>query len=164
VNWMWRLSAISRNLCYAIFMARPLRLKLAGLLVGWIGPEAIDTLPNIEHKTAAPLPMLQLAACSAIARISGDPSKALPVLLSMLESPDPVLHKATLERIGELRANALPAFSQVLACLQNQMSEIRAHATLTLARMEANSAEVVAALMRLLDDPEAGSGNMPALP
>jgi HEAT repeat protein len=36
------------------------------------------------------------------------------------------------------------------------MSEIRAHATLTLARMGANSAEVVTALMRLLDDPEAG--------
>jgi HEAT repeat protein len=36
------------------------------------------------------------------------------------------------------------------------MSEVRAHAALTLARMEANSAEVVAALMRLLEDPDAG--------
>jgi HEAT repeat protein len=86
--------------------------------LGWIGPEAIDALPDIEHKTAAPLSMLQLAACSAIARISGDPSKALPVLLSMLEGPDPALRKAVLERIGELRANALPVVSQVLACLQ----------------------------------------------
>jgi HEAT repeat protein len=66
------------------------------------------------------------------------------------------LPRSLVERIGELRANALPAFSQVLACLQDQMSEIRAHATLTLARMEANSAEVVAALVQLLEDPDAG--------
>jgi hypothetical protein len=30
--------------------------------LGWIGPEAIDALPDVEHKTAAPLSMLQLAA------------------------------------------------------------------------------------------------------
>jgi hypothetical protein len=71
--------------------------------LGWIGPETIDALPDIEHKTAAPLFMLQLAACSAIARISGDPSKALPVLLSTLEGPDPVLHKQLSVRLPTWR-------------------------------------------------------------
>ena len=117
-----------------------------------IGPEARESLADLE--TLAPRAPLavQMACAAAVARISGDASRGLPLLLRALDHPDPSVRKQSLERITELGPAAHPAIPRILQCAADPAPEVRAAGALTLGRIRAPTSEVVSPMVRLLDD------------
>jgi HEAT repeat protein len=117
-----------------------------------IGPEARESLADLE--TIAPRAALpvQMACAAAVARISGDASRGLPLLLQALDHPDPLVRKQSLERITELGPAAHPAIPRILECAADPAPEVRAAAALTLGRIRAPASDVVPPMVRLLDD------------
>jgi HEAT repeat protein len=117
-----------------------------------IGPGAGESLADLEAiAPRAPL-AVQLACAAALARISGDASRGLPLLLRALDHPDPSVRKQSLERITELGPAAHPAIPRILECGADPAPEVRAAAALTLGRIRAPACDVVSPMVRLLDD------------
>jgi HEAT repeat protein len=117
-----------------------------------IGPEARESLADLEG-TAPRAPLaVQMACAAAVARISGDASRGLPVLLRALDHPDPSVRKLSLEHITELGPSAHPAIPRILECAADPAPEVRAAGALTLGRIRAPASEVVSPMVRLLDD------------
>ena len=117
-----------------------------------IGPGAGESLADLEAMAPrAPL-AVQIACAAAAARISGDGSRGLPLLLRALDHPDPSVRKQSLERITELGPAAHPAIPRILECAADPAPEVRAAGALTLGRIRAPASEVVPPMVRLLDD------------
>jgi HEAT repeat protein len=117
-----------------------------------IGPEARESLADLEAIAPRASHAVQMACAAALARISGDASRGLPLLLRELDHPDPAVRKQSLERITELGPAAHPAIPRILQCAGDPAAEVRAAAALTLGRIRAPASEVVAPMVRLLDD------------
>jgi len=93
-----------------------------------------------------------LACAAALARISGDASRGLPLLLRALDHADPAVRRQSLERITELGPAAHPAIPRILQCAADPAAEVRAAAALTLGRIRAPASDVVSPMVRLLED------------
>jgi HEAT repeat protein len=117
-----------------------------------IGPEARESMADLEAMAPrAPL-TVQMACAAAVVRISGDASRGLPLLLRALDHPEPSVRKQALERITELGPAAHPGIPRILECCADPAPEVRAAAALTLGRIRAPASEVVSPMARLLDD------------
>jgi HEAT repeat protein len=117
-----------------------------------IGPAARESLTDLEALAPrAPL-AVQMACAAAVARISGDASRGLPLLLRTLDHPDPPVRKQSLERITELGPAAHAAIPRILECVADPAPEVRAAGALTLGRIRAPASDVVPPMTRLLDD------------
>jgi HEAT repeat protein len=117
-----------------------------------IGPAARESLADLEAMAPrAPL-AVQMACAAAVARISGDQSRGLPLLLRALDHPDPSIRRQSLERITELGPAAHPAIPRILESAADPAPEVRAAGALTLGRIRAPAAAVVPLMVRLLDD------------
>ena len=121
----------------------------------WIGEDAGDALEDLKRLSAtASSPLLQLACASALVKISGDPSVALPMIQSMLQDEDKDARKACLERIGNLGGSAREFVPMILGCLADPAGEVRAAAALALAKIEEEPSRVLEPLTERLSDPE----------
>jgi HEAT repeat protein len=117
-----------------------------------IGPGAAESLADLEAiAPGAPL-AVQMACAAAVARISGEASRGLPLLLRALDHADPSVRKQSLERTTELGAAAHPAIPRILQCAADPAPEVRAAGALTLGRIRAPASEVVPPMVRLLED------------
>jgi HEAT repeat protein len=117
-----------------------------------IGPEARESLADLEGIAPRSPLTVQMACAAAVARISGDASRGLPLLLRALDHPDPPVRKQALERITELGPAAHAAIPRILQCAADPAPEVRAAGALTLGRIRAPASEVVSPMVRLLDD------------
>ncbi len=116
-----------------------------------IGPPAIESLGDLEALSRGPL---QLNCATAMARVSCDAARGLPVLLRALESSDPAIRLQALQCITELGAAAHPAITGVLARLGDPVPAVRAAAALTLGRISAPANQSLRPLITTLADPE----------
>jgi HEAT repeat protein len=117
-----------------------------------IGPEARESLADLEALAPrAPL-AVQMACAAAVARISGDASRGLPLLVWALDHADPLVRKQALERITELGPAAHPAIPRILERAADPAPEVRAAGALTLGRIRAPASDAVPLMVRLLDD------------
>ena len=122
----------------------------------WIGEDAGEAQEDLQRLFAtAPSPLLRLACTTALVKISGDPSVALPVVQTMLQDEDQDTRKACLERIGMLTGSGREFVPLILGCLEDPAGEVRAAATLALARIEEEPSRILEALTERLADPEA---------
>jgi HEAT repeat protein len=117
-----------------------------------IGTPAAESLGDLEVLSSGPL---QLSCAAAMASVSGDAARGLPVLLRASEHSDPAIRIQALQRITELGAAAHPAISQILARLGDPVPAVRAAAALTLARINAPANQALHSLITTLADPEA---------
>jgi HEAT repeat protein len=130
-----------------------------------IGPEARESLADLEGIAPRSPLTVQMACAAAVARISGDASRGLPLLLRALDHPDPPVRKQSLERITELGPAAHAAIPRILECVADPAPEVRAAGALTLGRIRAPASDVIPPMTRLLDDasPEVRMSAMIAL-
>jgi HEAT repeat protein len=130
----------------------PRTVSAAVSALSQIGPEAKESLADLEALAPrAPLPV-QMACAAAVARISGEASRGLPLLLRALDHAEPAVRKQALERITELGPAAHPGIPRILQCTADPAAEVRAAGALTLGRIRAPASEVVSPMTRLLDD------------
>jgi HEAT repeat protein len=131
----------------------PNTLAAAVSALAMIGPPAAQAAGSLDALAArAPLP-LQLACASALARVTGDPARGLPILLGALASPDPAIRKLSLDRIGEMQQAGGGAAPYLLNALNDPEAPVRAAAALAIARVRIPAAQSLAQLIWLLDDP-----------
>jgi HEAT repeat protein len=117
-----------------------------------IGPAARESLADLEALAPRASLAVQMACAAAVARISGDASRGLPLLLRTLDHPDPSVRKQSLERITELGPAAHAAIPRILECAADPAPEVRAAGALTLGRIRAPASDAVPPMTRLLDD------------
>jgi HEAT repeat protein len=117
-----------------------------------IGPAARESLADLEAMAPRSPLTVQMACAAAVARISGDATRGLPLLLRALDHAEPSVRKQALERITELGPAAHPGISRILQCAADPAPEVRAASALTLGRIRAPASEVVSPMVRLLDD------------
>ena len=130
----------------------PRTVAAAAGALSQIGPQARESLADLEAMAPrAPL-TVQMACAAAVARISGDTWRGLPLLLRALDHADPSVRKQSLERITELGPAAHPAIPRILQCAADPAPEVRAAGALTLGRIRAPASAVVSPMVRLLDD------------
>jgi HEAT repeat protein len=131
----------------------PNTLSAAVSALAMIGPPAAQSAGSLDGLAArAPVP-LQLACAAALARITGDPARGLPILLGALSSPDPAIRKLSLDRIGELQEAGGSAAPYLLHSLGDPDAGVRAAAALAMGRTRVPAAHSLPPLIRLLDDP-----------
>lgn len=118
--------------------------------LGWMGADARDALRAIKGLTSSPSPWLQLSCHGALIKITKDIAESLPKMLTALRHQNPDIRRAALQRVGELREIGRASASNLLQCLEDPSSAVRAEATLTLARIEAKEPESVQALIHAL--------------
>jgi HEAT repeat protein len=119
-----------------------------------IGPPASECLPEVEalgNRRSIPL---SLACAVALAAVSGDPSRGIPLLERAASAPDPGLRRDAVEKIGELGPAGKKATTAVASCLSDQTPAVRAAAALALARIHCEPEESIRRLTPLLDDAE----------
>jgi HEAT repeat protein len=123
--------------------------------LAFIGPPAAATAPELEALAARSPQALRLACAAALARVTGDPRRGLPVLLEALGGRDPQARKTAAEKISELREAAHPALRDLLRCTTDPDGEVRAAAVLTLGRIRAPHSDTVPHIIARLNDPVA---------
>jgi HEAT repeat protein len=120
-----------------------------------IGPEAFGALEVLETlEESDPAPGVGLACSAVRARIAGDPAALLETLTALLASEDPRLRTDCLHRMGEMGEAAAPELEAILGGLSDPVASVRATAAVTLARIQADPAQVVPLLSERLDDSE----------
>jgi hypothetical protein len=101
--------------------------EAAAILLGECGPSARAALPALELRLQDNTPRVRLASAQAIWRISGSASKALPVLVDILDSrpqPKPGQSSAAynytlvraieaIEEMGPAARDAIPSLERV---------------------------------------------------
>jgi|GEM_PF-1478377 len=135
--------------------SNPLVVAAAVDALEGIGEEAGEAVEDLQRLSAkAPSPLLQLACTSALLKISGDSSAALPVIEAMLQDENQETRKACLERLGMQTGSAREFVPLILGCLEDSAGEVRAAATLALARIEEEPSRILEALTKRLADPD----------
>ncbi len=120
-----------------------------------IGPEASGALEDLKAlEESAPAPGVGLASSAARARITGEPAALLESLAALLASEDPQLRADCLRQMAELGEAAAPELEAILGGLSDPVASVRATAAVTLARIQADPAQVVPLLSERLDDSE----------
>ena len=131
----------------------PNTLAAAVSALAMIGPPAAQIAGSLDALAARATLPLQLACASALACVTGDPARGLPILLGALGSPDPAIRKLSLDRIGELQQAGGGAAPYLLHALNDPEPPVRAAAALAIARVRVPAAQSLAQLTWLLDDP-----------
>lgn len=133
----------------------PLVVSAAVDALEWIGEEAGEAQEDLQRlSAAASSPLLQLACATALVKISGDPSVGVAVIQTMLQDEDKNTRQACLERMGMLGGSAREYVPLILGCLADPAGDVRAAATLALARIEEEPSRILEALTERLADPE----------
>jgi HEAT repeat protein len=126
---------------------------LGARAVGWMGREgspAVDDLRRLSATAGEP----RVAALAALVAVTGDASKGLPPLISIVRGSDRTLRRDAIDRLGELRELASGAVPTLRRCLEDSAAPVRSSAALALARIGSLEAETREALTRLRRDPD----------
>lgn len=116
-----------------------------------MGPVAVSALTDLRIAMQSPEPGTALWARVAVAKITGDVSRHLPVLIAALTDKRHFPGMAP-TAIGMLGPEAAPAVAALAVCLQDEHPDNRWAAALALSQIGPLAAEAVPALAHALSD------------
>ena len=117
-----------------------------------IGRPAETCVPDLEALAARSTLSLQLACAEALCCLTGQQERGLPLLLKLLEHPDPLLRKTAAERIAGLGETGHPAIPDLLRRAVDPDEGVRAAALLTLGRIRAPHSQIISDVTERLTD------------
>jgi HEAT repeat protein len=119
----------------------------AARILGDVGPEAADLLPQLSASAASdPSAKVRSSALLAISRIA-EAQGSVPVFVKSLSDSDAAVRLMAIQRLRELGRDAAPALQDLAKLLDSQDEKIRRTAGETLVRIGAPSVPVFTAAL-----------------
>jgi HEAT repeat protein len=132
----------------ALSWNEPLQRTSAALTLAQLGPLAKTSEPALTQLLAKETDAgVRGAALTALATVSADPTKCLPVLVAAVKDDSEVIRHAAINAIGGSRALRRPAVAPLAALLKDGNVTVRQRAAHALGRLGPDAADALPALL-----------------